>query len=247
MPNIYGFGMYGISGTYLLYFALLMIIPLWAQMKVKSTYSRYKTVKTLSGLTGKEVAEVILKANGITDVKVVRGEVELSDHYNPKENVVVLSPIVYSQPTVASVAIAAHEIGHVIQDKVADYKPMRLRHSFVPIANLGSNLSMILIMVGLGLTYFMTGGLGIYIAWIGVLFMLFAVLFQIVTLPVEFDASKRALEQVVDLGIVNSQEHRHCKKVLTAAALTYVAAAVVALMELMRFILIILNVNNNRS
>lgn len=239
-------GFYGMSGTYLLYFALIMIIPLWAQWKVKSAYGRYKKVRTLSGMTGKEVAEAILKANGITDVRVVRGEVELSDHYNPKENLVVLSPIVYSQPTVASVAIAAHEIGHVIQDKVADYKPMRWRHSLVPLANLGGNLSMILIMIGLGLTAFMKAApsLGLTIAWVGVGLMLFAVLFQVVTLPVEFDASKRALEQVTELGIVNEQERRHCKKVLGAAALTYVAAALVALMELMRFVLILLSSNN---
>ncbi|MBF0746196.1 zinc metallopeptidase [Gemella sp. 19428wG2_WT2a] len=228
------------SGSMLFYFALLMLLPLLAQWKVKSAYNRYKQVRTLSGLTGKEVAEIILKANGITDVRVIRGEVELSDHYNPAENVVVLSPIVYSQPTVASAAIAAHEIGHVIQDKVADYKPMRWRHSLVPLANLGGNLSMILIMVGMGLSY-MVSSFGVTIAWIGVFFMLFAVLFQVVTLPVEFDASKRALEQVVELGIVNDQEKRHCKKVLTAAALTYVAAAAVALMELIRFVMILLS------
>lgn len=242
-------GFYGFSGTYLLYFALIMLIPMWAQWKVKSAYTRYKQVRTLSNMTGKDVAEAIMQANGITDVRVVRGEVELSDHYNPKENVVVLSPIVYSQPTVASVAIAAHEIGHVIQDKVADYKPMRWRHSLVPLANFGGNMSMILIMIGLGLTYLMKSfaSLGIMIAWAGVALMLFAVLFQVVTLPVEFDASKRALEQVTELGIVNDKERRHCKQVLTAAALTYVAAAVVALMELMRFIFIILNSSNNRN
>ena len=235
--------MYGISGTYLIYFLLILIIPLWAQYKVKSTYNRYKKVKTTAGLTGKDVAEMIMKANGITDVKVVQGEGELSDHYNPSTNTVVLSPIVYSQPTVASVAIAAHEVGHVIQDKVADYKPMRVRHSLVPLANLGGNLSGILIMIGFVLTGLM-GKVGYTIAWIGVGLMLFAVLFQVVTLPVEFDASKRALEQIQDLNIVNEQEYRHSKKVLTAAALTYVAAAVVALMELMRFVLILLNSSN---
>ena len=145
-------GYYGMSGSYIIYFLLIMLIPLWAQFKVKRTYERYKKVRTKSGLTGKEVAEIIMQANGITGVQVVRGEVELSDHYDPTQNIVVLSPIVYSQPTVASVAIAAHEIGHVIQDKVADYKPMRWRHSLVPLANLGGNLSMILIMVGFLLT-----------------------------------------------------------------------------------------------
>ena len=185
-----------------------------------------------------------MQANGITGVQVVRGEVELSDHYDPTQNIVVLSPIVYSQPTVASVAIAAHEIGHVIQDKVADYKPMRWRHSLVPLANLGGNLSMILIMVGFLLTG-LIGKFGYTIAWVGVGFMLFAVLFQVVTLPVEFDASKRALEQVVDLNIVDEQENRHCRKVLTAAALTYVAAAVVALMELLRFVFILLGSNRD--
>lgn len=242
-------GYYGLSSEYLIYLALVMLIPLWAQWKVKSAYGRYKKVRTLSGLTGKKVAEAILQANGITDVKVVRGEVELSDHYNPKENVVVLSPVVYSQPTVASVAIAAHEIGHVIQDKVADYKPMRWRHSLVPLANLGGNLSIILILIGIVITQSVKtlGSLGLSLAWAGVGLMLFVVLFQVVTLPVEIDASKRALEQVTDLGIVNEKERRHCKKVLTAAALTYIAAAVVALMELIRIVLLIINASNNRN
>ena len=236
-------GFYGISGTYIIYFLLIMLIPLWAQWKVKSTYNRYKKVRTTAGLTGKDVAEMIMRANGITDVQVVQGEGELSDHYNPSTNTVVLSPIVYSQPTVASVAIAAHEVGHVIQDKVADYKPMRWRHALVPLANLGGNLSTLLIFVGFLLTG-LIGKYGYMIAWIGVGFMLFAVLFQVVTLPVEFDASKRALEQIQDLNIVNEQEYRHSRKVLTAAALTYVAAAVVALMELIRFVMILLSSNN---
>ena len=236
-------GYYGMSGTYIIYFLLIMLIPLFAQWKVKSTYNRYKKVRTTAGLTGKDVAEMIMRANGITDVQVVQGDGELSDHYNPSTNTVVLSPIVYSQPTVASVAIAAHEVGHVIQDKVADYKPMRWRHALVPLANLGGNLSTILIFVGFLLTG-LIGKFGYTIAWVGVGFMLFAVLFQVVTLPVEFDASKRALEQIKELNIVNEQEHRHSRKVLVAAALTYVAAAMVALMELMRFVLILLNSNN---
>lgn len=243
---MYGLG-YGFSLNYLIYFIILMIIPLYAQYKVKGTYNRYKKIKNNSGMTGKEVAELILKANGIENVKIVKGDVELSDHYNPKDNVVVLSPVVYSQSTIASVAIAAHEIGHVIQDKIADYKPMRIRHSLVPLANLGGNLSVVLIMVGMMLTYFMSLGIGISLAWAGVFLMFFAVLFQIVTLPVEIDASNRALNQIKDLNIVNEQEKRHCKKVLTAAALTYLAAAVVALMELVRFILIIINMSNSRD
>lgn len=243
---MYGLG-YGFSFNYLIYFIILMIIPLYAQYKVKGTYSRYKKIKNNSGMTGKEVAELILKANGIENIKIVKGDVELSDHYNPKDNVVVLSPVVYSQSTIASVAIAAHEIGHVIQDKIADYKPMRIRHSLVPLANLGGNLSVALIMVCMMLTYFMSLGIGISLAWAGVFLMFFAVLFQIVTLPVEIDASNRALNQIKDLNIVNEQEKRHCKKVLTAAAFTYLAAAVVALMELVRFILIIINMSNNRD
>lgn len=239
-------GFYGFSGSYIVYFLLIMILPLWAQYKVKSTYNRYKKVRTKSGLTGKEVAELIMQANGITDVRVVRGEAELSDHYNPSENVVVLSPIVYSQPTVASVAIAAHEVGHVIQDKVADYKPMRWRTSLVPLANLGGNLSTFLIIGGFMLTALIPK-YGLMMAWIGVGLMLFAVMFQVVTLPVEFDASRRALQQIQELNIVDEQEHRHSKKVLTAAALTYVAAALVALMELMRFILILLSSSSNRD
>ena len=204
---MYGLG-YGFSFNYLIYFIILMIIPLYAQYKVKGTYSRYKKIKNNSGMTGKEVAELILKANGIENIKIVKGDVELSDHYNPKDNVVVLSPVVYSQSTIASVAIAAHEIGHVIQDKIADYKPMRIRHSLVPLANLGGNLSVVLIMVGMMLTYFMSLGIGISLAWAGVFLMFFAVLFQIVTLPVEIDASNRALNQIKDLNIVNEQEKK---------------------------------------
>ena len=158
---MYGLG-YGFSFNYLIYFIILMIIPLYAQYKVKGTYNRYKKIKNNSGMTGKEVAELILKANGIENIKIVKGDVELSDHYNPKDNVVVLSPVVYSQSTIASVAIAAHEIGHVIQDKIADYKPMRIRHSLVPLANLGGNLSVVLIMVGMMLTYFMSLGCLLY-------------------------------------------------------------------------------------
>jgi len=222
-----------------------MLIPLWAQFKVKRTYERYKKVRTKSGLTGKEVAEIIMQANGITGVEVVKGEVELSDHYDPTSNRVVLSPIVYSQPTVASVAIAAHEIGHVIQDKVADYKPMRWRHSLVPLANLGGNLSTILIIVGLLLTTLISqfAQFGYTIAWIGVGFMFFAVLFQIVTLPVEFDASARALKILEQNQLLAPEEMPAARKVLNAAALTYVAAASATALQLLR--LIILSSRNN--
>lgn len=219
-----------------IYFILISLLPMWAQYKLKSTYSKYSKVASTSGKTGKQVAEEIMHANGIYDVEVVQGQGLLSDHYNPSTNQVVLSPHNYSTPSVAATAVAAHEVGHVIQDKVADYKPMRLRAMLVPLANLGSNLSWMAITVGMFLTY-MNSYLGHYALWAGVIFMAFAVMFQIVTLPVEFDASKRALQQVEALNIVEEKEYRHCKKVLTAAALTYVAGAAVALIELFRFIL----------
>jgi len=219
--------------AYLIYFAILLILPLWAQSKVKGTYKKYSQIQTSSQLTGAEVARKILNDNGLFDVSIEQTEGVLSDHYDPREKVVRLSPDIYNGRSMASSAVAAHEVGHAIQD-AEEYAFLNFRTALVPVANLGSNMSFILILAGLFL------GLANLILF-GIIFMAAAVLFQLVTLPVEFNASSRAMDQLVATGIIRNNEERETKKVLNAAALTYVAAAVVAVLELMRFILIFLN------
>lgn len=219
-------------GAYLIYFAVFLILPLWAQSRVRSAYNKYSKVPTSSQLTGVEVARKILDDNGLFDVQIELTKGQLSDHYDPRSKVVRLSEDIYHGRTMAAAAVAAHEVGHAIQD-AEGYAPLRFRSALVPVANLGSRMSFILIIAGLIM------GLANLILF-GIIFMAAAVLFQLVTLPVEFNASNRAMDQLVVSGIILNNEERDTKKVLNAAALTYVAAALVAVMELMRFIFIFL-------
>ncbi|HID1278017.1 TPA: zinc metallopeptidase [Staphylococcus aureus] len=220
----------------IIYFVILMVLPLWAQHKVKSNYEKYSQVRSTSGKTGREVALEILHANGIYDVEVVKGEGFLTDHYDPKKKVVSLSPANYDRPSVAGTAIAAHEVCHAIQDHQG-YWFLRFRAALVPVANLGSSLSYMIIMLGIILTA-IGSAFGSTALWIGAGLMSLAVLFSIVTLPVEFDASSRAMKQITALNIVNEKEYKHARKVLSAAAMTYVAATAVAVAELVRIILL---------
>ncbi|WP_064128886.1 zinc metallopeptidase [Staphylococcus aureus] len=220
----------------IIYFVILMVLPLWAQHKVKSNYEKYSQVRSTSGKTGREVALEILHANGIYDVEVVKGEGFLTDHYDPKKKVVSLSPANYDRPSVAGTAIAAHEVSHAIQDHQG-YWFLRFRAALVPVANLGSSLSYMIIMLGIILTA-IGSAFGSTALWIGAGLMSLAVLFSIVTLPVEFDASSRAMKQITALNIVNEKEYKHARKVLSAAAMTYVAATAVAVAELVRIILL---------
>ncbi|SBB13328.1 Neutral zinc metallopeptidase family [Staphylococcus aureus] len=222
--------------TMIIYFVILMVLPLWAQHKVKSNYEKYSQVRSTSGKTGREVALEILHANGIYDVEVVKGEGFLTDHYDPKKKVVSLSPANYDRPSVAGTAIAAHEVSHAIQDHQG-YWFLRFRAALVPVANLGSSLSYMIIMLGIILTA-IGSAFGSTALWIGAGLMSLAVLFSIVTLPVEFDASSRAMKQITALNIVNEKEYKHARKVLSAAAMTYVAATAVAVAELVRIILL---------
>lgn len=219
-------------GAYVIYFALLMIIPLWAQSKVKNTYQKYSKITSSSGLTGKEVAEKILQDNGIYDVQVQPVKGTLTDHYDPKQKVVHLSANNYHGRSKAAVAVSAHEVGHAIQD-AEEYAFLRFRSNLVPLASFGSSSAIWIIIAGI---LFQMSGLLL----VGIVFMAFAVLFQLVTLPVEFNASNRAMDQLVMTGIIPNDEEKETKKVLDAAALTYVAAALVAVAELMRFVLIFL-------
>ncbi|MBM6619842.1 zinc metallopeptidase [Bacillus suaedaesalsae] len=215
---------------FLIYFVLIIAIPLLAQMKVKSAYKKYSKVAASSGMTGAQVARKILDDNGLYHVGVEETRGVLTDHYDPRSKTVRLSTDNYYGNSIAGAAVAAHEVGHAIQDQ-QDYAFLRFRHALVPVANIGSNFSWILILIG-----FFASMSGLVL--LGIAFMSAAVLFQLVTLPVEFDASNRAMNEIVSAGIIRNDEERETRKVLNAAALTYVAAALVAVLELVRLVLI---------
>ncbi|MCK1991303.1 zinc metallopeptidase [Peribacillus muralis] len=214
---------------YFIYLAIIILIPIYAQMKVKSTYKKYSQVPASSGMNGAETARAILDQNGLFNVRVEETPGMLSDHYDPRDKTVRLSTDNYHGHSVAGVAVAAHEVGHAIQDKEA-YAFLRFRHALVPVASFGSNISWILILVGM-----LASIPQLLLA--GIAFMAAAVLFQVITLPVEFNASSRAMDQLVSVGVIRNDEERETKKVLSAAAMTYVAAALVAVLELVRLLL----------
>ncbi|WAA10572.1 zinc metallopeptidase [Fervidibacillus albus] len=216
-------------GAYLIYFLIISLIPIWASMRVKSTYNQFQRVANSTGATGYEVARRILDANGLYDVRIEEYSGFLSDHYDPRSKTVRLSSANYRGRSIAAAAVAAHEVGHALQDQ-QDYAFLRFRSSLVPVASFGSNASYFLLFLG-----FILQQTGMIL--LGIVLMAAAVLFQVVTLPVEFNASSRAMDQVVSLGLVRNEEERGARKVLNAAALTYVAAAAVALLELLRFVL----------
>ncbi|MEI3610774.1 zinc metallopeptidase [Pseudogracilibacillus sp. SO30301A] len=223
-------------GTTLIYFALLLIIPMWAQMKVKSTYKKYSQIPSSSHMTGAQVARKILDDNGLFDVQIEEAKGVLSDHYDPRQKVVRLSSDNFHGHSTAAAAIAAHEVGHAIQD-AEEYGFLKFRTALVPLASFGSGSAIWIILIG-----FIFNMMNLVL--VGIIFMAFAVLFQLVTLPVEFNASNRARDQLVMTGIIQNSEEKGTKKVLDAAALTYVAAALVAVAELIRFILIFANSND---
>ncbi|CAM3720405.1 zinc metallopeptidase [Alkalicoccus chagannorensis] len=221
--------MFGSMTAFIIYFAILLIVPLWASSRVKSTYKKYSQVRASSGMTGAETARKILDDNGLYNVSIEPVKGQLTDHYDPQSKVVRLSEGNYYGNSVAGAAVAAHEVGHAIQD-AENYAFLRFRSSLVPMASFGSNASIFLIIGGMLLTMS-------ELMLAGIVLMSFAVLFQLVTLPVEFNASTRAMDQVVASGVIQNNEERETKKVLNAAALTYVASALVAVIELIRFVL----------
>ena len=208
-----------------------VLISLWASAKVKTTYSKYSRVRSMSGMTGAQAAERILNSAGIYDVRIEHISGNLTDHYDPKNRVLRLSDTVYNSASVAAVGVAAHECGHAVQDQ-KDYAPLRIRNSLVPVANFGTMAAWPIIIVGLifGSSHFLVN--------LGILLFSLGVLFQLVTLPVEFDASHRALEMLGSTGILYGDEVRQTRKVLSAAAMTYVAAAAAAILSLLRLILL---------
>lgn len=215
-----------------------LILGLWAQMKVRSAFQHYSKVRAWSGMTGSEAARRILDSNGLTNVRVEQTQGFLSDHYDPRGKVLRLSPNVYQSNSVASVGIAAHEAGHALQDKKG-YSALKLRTAMVPTVQLGSWLGPLVFIAGFMLLQLTQSSLGLSIAWIGLGLFALTALFAIVTLPVEFDASKRAKALLVQQGIVSSQEIKGVNSVLDAAALTYVAGAIQAVSTLIYYALLL--------
>lgn len=225
----YGYGMGSVDPTQLILLLLISIIPMYASFKVKNAFEKYSHVRSLSGYTGDEAARRILMINNLGSVTIrgIRGS--MTDHYNPMDKEVSLSQTVYGQNTIAAISVAAHEVGHALQD-AQGYAFLRFRHKLYPVTNIASRMSMPLILIGLilGILPF---------AWLGVILFSITTIFSLVTLPVEFNASKRALAALGTSGILSEEELEGAREVLNAAALTYVAATAVSIMMLLRFAL----------
>ena len=223
-------GYYGYSDSTLILVMIGVVLSLLASSGVKRTFAKYTKIASTSGMTGAEVALKLLHSQGVYDVTVEAVSGDLTDHYDPRTKTVNLSESVYHRASVAALGVAAHECGHAIQDN-AGYVPLRLRSAFVPVASFGSKLAWPMVLFGLiiGMTPFIQIGIWMYVL---------AVLFQIITLPVEFNASRRALRMLDGVGIMPAEEVSGASKVLRAAALTYVAAAAASILQLLRLIIL---------
>lgn len=208
---------------------LSIVIVLGAQIYVSSSYKKYSKIKNEKGLTGKEAARYILDKNGLENIKVVETGGHLSDHYDPSKKVIRLSSSVYNDDSVGSVAVAAHECGHAIQDKQG-YMFMKIRSALVPITTFSSYAGYLAIIIGIIFA-------SLKLIWIGIILEVIILLFQLITLPVEIDASKRALKEIKAGDLLTTKEHKGAKTMLTAAALTYVASVAAAILELVRLVL----------
>lgn len=229
---MFGFGYSWWDPTYFLV-VIGAVICMIASARVKSTFHKYSGYRSMSNLTGAQAAERILHRAGIYDVSIRHIRGNLTDHYDPRNKTLSLSDSVYGSTSVAAVGVAAHECGHAIQHQ-KNYAPLSIRGAIVPVANFGSTLAWPFILIGL----FFSSGTGTLLINLGIVCFSFAVIFQLITLPVEFNASNRALRILEDSGILNSQEIPMTRKVLGAAALTYVASAAAAILQLLRLVLL---------
>ena len=220
--------MYG-GGSFIMLFVLFIFASL-ASMGVKSTFNKFHKIRNVKGMTGAEAAEAVLRNNGIYDVKVERVNGHLTDHYDPRSKTIRLSEPVFDNPSIASVSVACHEAGHALQH-ANGYMPLKLRTMILPAAQLGSQALWPMFIIGiiLSLPQLIT---------IGILFFSFSVVFQIITLPVEFNASSKAIRMMDEYGILSEEENSGAKKVLNAAAMTYVAAAAMAVGQLIRMLIL---------
>ncbi|MGN1132038.1 MAG: zinc metallopeptidase [Ruminococcus sp.] len=227
MPYFYGF-----DWTYIVLILPCFILSMICQIKVKSNFSKYGNIPNRRGMTGAQAAQYVLNQYGVTGVRIEPTSGSLTDHFDPRTNVIRLSQDVYNVASVAAVGVACHEAGHAVQHATG-YVPNKIRSAVVPAARIGSNVGWILFLVGLFLPSQYS-----FILWLGIIFFSLSVLFTVVTLPVEFDASRRALKCIRETNLLTTEEYEGTKKVLQAAAMTYVAAAATALLQLLRLILI---------
>lgn len=225
-----GYYYYGFDPT-VIYILPAILLALYAQIRVKSTYAKYEKVGNHRGLTGERAARMILDRNGLKNVKIGHVAGKLTDHYDPRTNIVNLSDGVYDNASIAAVGIAAHEVGHAIQHNLG-YFPIKARNTILPVVQVSSQLALPLIILGFIFSAFS------FLIEVGIILYAAVVAFQIITLPVELNASKRALRSVYELGCLDEEETRSAKRVLSAAALTYVAAAATAILQLLRLITI---------
>ena len=233
---------YGIDIYYILLVLPAMLFSLWASARVNSTFKRYSQVRNSRGMTGADAARAVLAANGVTGVRIERVSGNLTDHYDPRDNVIRLSDSVYDAATPAAVGVAAHEAGHAVQ-YATNYAPIKIRAAIVNVTNIGSKLSIPLIVIGLLLMSIRSlaaySDFFYYVALFGVLCFGLCVVFQLVTLPTEYNASRRAKQTIERCNMLTLEEQQGVKKVLSAAALTYVAALTVAIANFLRLLMIV--------
>lgn len=222
--------------TYLVLVLPAVLLAMWASARVHSTFRRYQGQLSRRRITGADAARAVLNANGLSDVRIERVSGSLTDHYDPRDNVIRLSDSVYGDTSTAAIGVAAHEAGHAIQYAV-NYAPIRFRAAIIPITNLGSKLAMPLVLIGL--IFMSYGQVFVNVAYLGIACFALAVLFQLVTLPTEFNASRRALAAIEAGHLLDEEELAGARKTLSAAAMTYVAALAVSLAQLFRLILLV--------
>lgn len=226
---------YGFDWTYLYLVLPCVILSMWASWNVNATFKKYSRQYSQRGLTGAEAAQRVLSANGVHGVRIERVSGNLTDHYDPRTNVIRLSDSVYDNTSTAAIGVACHEAGHAVQYAVG-YAPIKLRAAIIPVTNFGSQLAMPLIL--LGILFSTMGTMSDTLVYLGIACFGLSFLFQVVTLPVEFNASRRALQAIESVGLLTEDEQRGARKTLTAAAMTYVAATATALAQLLRLIAI---------
>ena len=231
MPLYY----YGFDMTYLYIVLPCLLLAMLASAKVNSTFKRYSKQISMRHITGRDAAERVLRANGVSNVRIERVSGNLTDHYDPKSNIIRLSDSVYDSASTAAIGVACHEAGHAVQ-YAQHYLPIKFRAAIIPITNIGSRLAMPLIL--LGVLFGVGGSYSYTLVYIGIACFALSLIFQLITLPVEFNASQRALRAIEDTQLLTEDEQRGAKKTLTAAAMTYVAAVAVAAAQLLRLILL---------
>ena len=222
--------------TYLVLVLPAVLLAMWASVRVNSTFRRYQQQRSRRHITGADAARAVLDANGLYQVRIERISGNLTDHYDPRDNVIRLSDDVYSNTSTAAIGVAAHEAGHAIQ-YATDYAPIRLRAAIIPITNIGSRLALPLVLIGL--IFMQYGQMYVNIAYAGIACFALSTVFQLVTLPTEFNASRRALAAISSGGLLDEDEMAGARKTLSAAAMTYIAALAVSLAQLLRLLLLV--------